>query len=96
MQLLSQFRQTSRIEMLKTFTKVATCCPVVFKVSFLIEKSLNLTPKLTKTPKFFNFQRFYAVFSELSTNSGNWNIGSSPQGVNWISSMLSGEINAVL
>ena len=30
-QFLSQFRQTSRIEMLKTFTEVTTRCPVVFK-----------------------------------------------------------------
>ena len=100
MQFLSQFRQTSRIEILKTFTKVATRSSVVFKDEiksvFLIEKSLNLTPKLTKPPKIFKFQKFYAVFSEFSTNAGDWNIGSSSQGVNWISSMLSGEINAVL
>ena len=85
--------------MLKTFTKVATRCPVVFKdeiKSVFNSKESKFDTEIDKTPKIFNFQRFYAVFPEFSTNSGNWNIGLSPQGVNWISSVLSEEINAFL
>ena len=61
MQFLSQFRQTSRIEMLKTFTR----CPVCFKdeiKSVFQLKRVNLTPKLTKPQKFSIFKEFMHFF----------------------------------
>ena len=33
--------------------------------SFLNEKCFKLTPKITKKPKTFNFQSFYAIFDRL-------------------------------
>ena len=51
--------------MLKTINIVQVCCPVgvseeIMAVSF--EKSLKLTPKMTKVPKFSIFQSLYAFF----------------------------------
>ena len=51
--------------MLKTINLVQVCCPVGVSeeiMAVLFEKSLNLTPKMTKVPKFSIFQSFYAFF----------------------------------
>ena len=52
--------------MLKTINMVQVCCPVgvseEIMAVFYLKKSLNLTPKMTKVPKFSVFQSFYAFF----------------------------------
>ena len=60
MQLLSKFRQTSRIEMLKTVVRVRICCAVMFHEDLIAVfklKKLELEPNLTKKPKIFQFSK---------------------------------------
>ena len=50
------------------------------------EKSLKLTPKMTKVPKFFPF---FKVFTHFSSNFGDfvdWNVLRGQQGKRWLSS----------
>ena len=82
---LSKFRQTSRIEMLKTVNKEQVCCPVGFSEElisvFKLKKKLKLAPNLTKNPKFSNFQKFYAIV-EISTDFSYWNVENGHQSKN--------------
>ena len=52
--------------MLKTINMVHVCCSVgvseEIMAVFYLKKSLNLTPKMTKVPKFSILQSFYAFF----------------------------------
>ena len=65
MQLLSKFRKTSRIRMLRTVIKVRICCEVVFYEEliavFKLKKS-QIGNEIDKDPKFSTFRRFFAVF----------------------------------
>ena len=55
---------------------------------FLNEKYIKLKPKMTKNPKFSNFQSFYAIFVKFSTDFVDWNVEKSQQGTNLLSSSL--------
>ena len=59
-----------------------------FCCSFLNEKHLKLSPKLTKNPKFFLFQSFYEISGKVSTDSVDWNA----ENVHQDSSLLSGSL----
>ena len=41
---------------------------------FLNEKNLKLKPKMTKNPKFSDFQSFYAIVVEIATDFVDWNV----------------------
>ena len=82
--------------MLKTFIKVAVCCPVVkdeIVLVFRLKKS-QLDTEIDKNPKIFQFSKFYAVF--LKNFHQTPEIGMLEK-VNkeQMLSMLSGTINAV-
>ena len=62
--------------------------------SFLNEKGLKLTPKLTKNPKISIFN-FFAVFNKFSTDFVDWKNEKGQHGNHVLSSMLSEEIHAV-
>ena len=67
MQLLSKFRQTSRIGMLKTVIKVRICCAVVFFeeiCGFQVEKILNWQQNRQKA-KNFNLSMFLCRFRQI-------------------------------
>ena len=91
MQLLSKYRLTSLIGLLKTVIKGRIFCAVVFyeEIIALFElKNLKLKPKMTKNPKLSNFQSFYAVFVEFMTDFFEWNVKKGQQGKKLLSSSL--------
>ena len=69
--------------MLKTLKMALDCCPVGFSEEIIAVcelKNLKLTSKMTKIPKFSNFQRFYAFISKFSTDFVDLNIEKGQQG----------------
>ena len=94
MQFLSRFRQTPYIGMLKTFTKVAVCCPVVKDEIVLVFslKKLQLDTETDKNPRIFQFSKIYAVFLKNFREIGMLERVNKEQ---MLSRMLSGTINAV-
>ena len=71
MQLLSKFRQTSRIEMLKTVVRVRICCALMFHeelIAVFKMKKTRIGTEFDKKPNIFNFQKFYAIVVEISTD----------------------------
>ena len=71
MHLLSKFRQTSRIEMLKTVVRVRICCAVMFHEELIAVfklKKLELEPNFTKNQYFSNFLKFYAFIVIIATD----------------------------
>ena len=49
---------------------------------------LKLQPKMTKNPKLSNFQSFYAIIVEISSDFVGWNVEKSEQGTSSLSSVL--------
>ena len=96
MQLLSKFRQTSRIGMLKTVIKVTICCAEVsyeeITVVFKLKKFSNWQRK-TKNPKFSNFQSFCAGFVKFMTDFVDWKVKKGQQGSFLLSSRLFRRVN---
>ena len=76
--------------MLKTFNEARRD-----NCSFLFEKFLKVTTKMTKYPKFFNIQSFHAIFVQFSTELVDWNVEEGQQEKCLLSYRLSVEINAV-
>ena len=68
------------------------CLSISF-FDFFNGKCLNLTPKLTKIPKFSNFQSFYAIVSQFSIDFVDWNVERGHQGKNVLSSRLFPRVN---
>ena len=70
MQVLSNFRQTSLMGMLKRVNKERVRCPVVFyeeMIAVFMLKSISKWPRnRQKKPKFSRFQSFYAIFVNFS------------------------------
>ena len=73
MHLLTKFRQTSRIEMLKTVVRGRICCAIIFYEEliavFKLKKKLELEPNLTKTNNFPVFKNFMQLLSKFRQTS---------------------------
>ena len=81
---------------MKTFTKVAVCCPVVFKdesFSFRIKKS-QLDTEIDESPKIFQISKFYAVYLEKFQQTPEIGMLERVNKEQMLSRMLSGTINA--
>ena len=68
MQLLSKFRQTSRIGMLKTGIEVRVCCAVVFyeEVSAVFKlKFSQIGTEIDKEPEIFNLSKNLCSFCQI-------------------------------
>ena len=73
MHLLSKFRQTSRIEMLKTVVRVRICCAVMFHEELIAVFKLKKTrigTEFYKKPKIFQFSKnFMQLLSKFRQTS---------------------------
>ena len=59
------------------------CCALAFYEEIIAVfklKNFKLKPKMTKNPKFSNFQSFYAVFVKFMTDFFEWNVKKGQQG----------------
>ena len=82
---------------MKLFTKVAVCCPVVFKdemVSVFRLKKSQLETEIDKIPQIFQFSKFYAVFLKNFQQTLEIGIVERVNKEQMLSRMLSGTINA--
>ena len=68
MELLSKFRRTSRIGMLKTVIKLRMCCPVVFYEEIIAHfkfKKSQIDNEIDKKPKIFKLSKFLCGFCQV-------------------------------
>ena len=82
--ILSSIRYTSRIRTLKTYNRAKIRCSLVFygeiHAVFNMKNDLKMTPRMTKSPKFPDFQGFYAISVKFSTDIVEYNVQHVRQG----------------